>query len=130
MLRKIADCMQIAQHVVHPLRPLQSVSQIAVGALSIMSVPFTGSIGLINGIAGISNGSINAAQDLAEAGCTLSSMAQSKPVNKREIAHLTISLGVISVVAFSVLNPVVALVAAKTGAVALSKTLLAGLCLI
>lgn len=35
MLRKIADCMQVAQDVVHPLHPLQSISQIAVGCLSL-----------------------------------------------------------------------------------------------
>ena len=130
MLRKIADCMQCAQVVVHPLHPLQSVSQIAVGALSLLSVPFTGTIGLINGIAGISKGTLDATQDLAEAGCTLSNFAQSKPVSYMEAAHLTVSLGVISFALFTVLNPIVAVVAAKTSAVVMSKGLLAALCLI
>jgi hypothetical protein len=130
MLRKVADCMQIAQDVVHPLHPLQSVTQICVGALSILSVPITGTIGLINGIAGISKGSLDAAQDLAEAGCTISNLSQKKPVSIKEAAHLTVSLGVISVALFTVLNPVVALVAAKTSAIFMSKAVLTTFCLI
>jgi hypothetical protein len=130
MLRKVADCMQVAKDIVHPLHPLQSVSQIAVGALSLLSVPFTGTVGLINAISGLSNGSINIAQDLAEAGCTLSNWTQSKPVSKKEVMHLTVSVGVFSVALFTVLNPLVAIVAAKTSALVLSKSLFMGLCFI
>lgn len=130
MLRKVADCMQVAQDVVHPLHPLQSISQIAVGALSILSIPFTGTIGLINGIAGISKGTLDAAQDLAEAGCTLANLTKNKPVTKKEAFHLTVSVGVFSVAMFSILNPLVAILAAKTSALFMSKALLGGLCLI
>lgn len=128
-LRKIADFMQSAQHVIHPLRPIQSVSKIAVGALSFLSLPFTGTIGLINGIAGVSQGSLDAAQDLAEAGCTLSKVAAQKEVTKTEAAHLTISIGVIAVTTFALLNPAAVFVAAKTSALFVSKSLIAGLCI-
>lgn len=95
-----------------------------------LSVPFTGSIGLINGIAGISKGSLDAAQDLAEAGCTISNLSQSKSVGYKAAAHLTVSVGVISVAIFTVLNPVVAMVAAKASAIYMSKALLAGIAVI
>jgi hypothetical protein len=130
MLRKIADCMQIAQDVVHPLHPLQSVSQIAVGALSILSVPFTGMFGLVNGIAGISKGSLDAAQDIVEAGCTLKQITEYKPVKSLAWAHLTITLVVLTGGIAAALNPLVTIVAAKTSAVFLTKSMLAGICLL
>jgi hypothetical protein len=129
-LRKVADFMQGAQNIIHPLHPIQSVSKIAVGALSLLSVPFTGTIGLINGIAGISQGSLDAAQDLAEAGCTLSKVTSKTGVTKLEAAHLTVSIGVIAIATFAALNPVVAFVAAKTSAIVISKSLLTGLCIL
>lgn len=129
-LSSISYCAETAQSFIQPLRPLKSISEIALGALSFLSIPFTGSIGLINGVAGLSNGSINVAQDLLKAGTTIKKIVKAESIEKKEIAQLAVSAGVVSLVTFAVFNPAAALIAAKTGAVALSKSLLAGLALI
>ena len=130
MLNKISGFMQAAQDFVYPLHPLQSASQIAVGALSILSIPFTGTFGLINGISNISKGSIDAADDIAKAGTTISNITTSHAVSIKEAAHLTVTISIISVAIFTVLNPVVAMIAAKTSSLMMSKALLAGIALI
>lgn len=130
MLERIYLCAKTLKEIIYPLRPIKSVSEIAFGTFSLLSTPFTGSVGLVNGIAQISKGSVNAARDLVNAGSTVSCVIKAKSVKTSQIAHLTVSAGVVSAVAFSVLNPLGALAAAKIGFIALSKPLLISLCLI
>lgn len=130
MLESIYSCANTLKEIIYPLRPIKSVSEIAFGTFSLLSTPFTGSVGLVNGVAQISKGSVNAAQDLVNAGSTVSHIIKAEPINTSQIAHLTVSAGVVSAVAFSVLNPLGALAAAKIGFIALSKPLLISLCLI
>ena len=130
MLNKISEYYQGAKNVIYPLRPIQSITQIAMGALSIVSVPFTGTFGVVNGVSGLSSGAIGATKDLTAAGGTIATLAQAKPVAKSQVAHLVITTGVVAAVTFVAFNPIAALVAAKTGALVFSKTILAGLCII
>lgn len=130
MLETIHSCFTTIKKISYPLHPIKSVSQIAFGAVSLLSTPFTGSIGFVNGLTGLSQGAVNGTKDLIEAGHTVSHIIKADSINGSQLAHLTVSVTVVSAVAFSVLNPLGALAAAKIGTVAVIKPLLISLCLI